>query len=419
MRRVVGYLTAAAFALGATTASSQPADAPATAPAPAARTAPAAAPAAPDREEKAPEKAPLVELHGYVQPLFGVRHRSAALPRDRWEYGGLSSRAGLIVSGEPARGWSYVVHLSLDARTLLFLTGLDLVDRNGDGDVDALSPTRRPATSTIFEEVTIAYRPVDFFTLKMGAMRMPFTVALRSANSALLFPNRPGANEVFQSGADQGILAVGQWLDHRLLASVGVFTGTSLGLLSPDTEARGLVYSVRVDANPLGRLPAAETDFARGPVRFGVGVGGLFRNGSLYSKTGYELADTRDARASASLRFSAYGLFLQAEALRRLSTDNVTSRPNQASGAYVQGSYFIPLTSQLGLAPIARFGGTVEDEVTLPRRTLYIEGGFSFFPRIDLPRPESLRLLLAYQGERRTTDEESAHAVIAQAQLLF
>lgn len=368
-----------------------------------------------------PAKEPIVELHGYVQPQFGVRYRPAALLRDRWEYGGLSSRAGLIVSGTPVTTFSYVVHLSIDARTLQVITGVEAVDTNGDGSIESLVISRRPTVGTLFEEVTMSWHPVDVLTLKMGAMRMPFTVALRSANTNLMFANRPGANEIFQSGSDQGILAAGDWLDGRIQGSLGVFTGTSLGLLPADTDARGLLYSARVDGNPLGKLPRAETDFERGPLRFGLGMGMLFRGGTLYSKTGYELADIQDTRMSASLRVAFRGMFVQAEALRRLATDNVSSRPDQASGGYAQASYFFPVSTTLGigLAPLARVGVTTENERVLPRRTVYIEGGLAVFPRINAPRPEGVRFLLQYVGERRTPEEENAHAVIAQGQILF
>jgi hypothetical protein len=370
-------------------------------------------------EPDAPVRPPLAELHGYLQPQFGLRYRPEALPRDRWEYGGLGTRAGLIVSGTPVEHFRYVLYLSLDVRALLVLSDVDLVDTNGDGSVDALAKTRRPDTRTLFEEVTLTYQPFELLFVKMGAMRMPFTVAAGSSNSALMFPNRPGANEIFQSGSDQGLLAGTSLGGGAVSASVGVFSGTSLGLVPANTVARGLVYSVRVDAAPLGALPAAEVDFKRRSFRFGLGAGGLFRNGSLYTPTGYELAETRDARVSGSVRVAAYGLFVQAEALRRLLTDNVTSRPNQASGGYVQASFFVPLTERLGLAPIGRLGLSVEDEVTLPRRTAYYEAGVSFFPQIAQERPESVRFLVQYQGERRITDDESAHGVLLQAQVLF
>lgn len=376
-------------------------------------------------EKEAAEKAnkrPLLEIHGYIQPQFGVRHRPDALPRDQWEYVGLGTRAGIILSGSPAEMWAYTLHLSVDARTLVLLAGVDAgITQSSDGSSRlSIVQRKRSLTSLFFEEVTIAFTPIEYVTMKVGAMRMPFTVALSSANTALLFPNRPGANEAFQSGADEGALVTGQVLEGRLTGSLGVFTGTSLNLIPVGTEARGPLFSARVDASPLGKLPRADIDFERKGFRFGVGTGALYRTATLYSVSdGYELAQSRDVRISASLRAAFMGGTLQAEVLRRIGTDNLSSRPNQASGGYVQGSYFVPINDRIGLAPIARGGLTVEDEITLPRRTIFLEGGVSFFPRLDLPRPESLRFLIQYQGERRTTDQENAHAVVTQLQVLF
>lgn len=424
-RSTAGGFVALLVASVANAQTAKPADPPATTEA-ATKATPAPAPAqpveaAPNPPEGEKKKEPAIELHGYVQPQFGVRNRPQALPRDRWEYGGLSSRAGIIISGTPVPTFSYIVHLSIDVRALLVITGVELVDKNGDGSIENLMLTRRPAIGTLFEEVTMSWKPLDFFTLKLGAMRMPFTVALRSVNTNLMFANRPGANEIFQSGSDQGLLAAGDWLGGRIQASLGAFTGTSLGLLPPDTDARGLLYSARVDGNPLGKLPRAETDFERGPFRFGLGAGMLYRSGTLFSKAGYELAEIRDTRVSASVRLAWSGLFMQAEALRRLASDNVSSRPDQATGAYAQASFFFPLSTEhgIGMAPIARVGLTNENELTLPRRTLFLEGGLAVFPNINSPRPEGLRFLVQYIGERRTPEEEQAHAVIAQGQLVF
>ncbi len=376
------------------------------------------------------EPAPvMVELHGYVQPAFGARYRPQALARDRWEYGGLSSRAGLIVSGTPVRDFGYVVHLSLDARALLVLTDVQIYNTDSSAGSGAISRTYTPATGTLFEEVSVTYKPISFVSMRLGAMRMPFTVALRSANTALMFVGRPGPNEVFQSGSDLGGLVLAEPLDGRIRASVGVFTGVSLqspvaqfsssNNVRGGVSARGIVWSARLDANPLGQLPQAEVDFAHEGVRFGLGVGGLVRTGTSFASNGYELTQFRDVRASASARFSALGFFAQAEVLRRLVTDNLGSRPNQASGVYAQASYYLPITKGVGLAPLARIGATVEDEATIPRRTTFLEGGLALFPRADQPKPESVRILVQYQGERRTTDDESAHAVLGQVQILF
>lgn len=364
-------------------------------------------------------KESVVELHGYVQPQFGLRYYPGALPADRWQYGGLSSRAGIVISGSPIKDWAYIVHLALDARALYVVTGVDVVDTDGTGGNDALSVFKRPISSTAFEEVTVAYRPLPFLSLKMGAMRVPFTVALRSANTAQMFANRPGANEVFQSGSDQGLLAIGDWLDGKVQASAGVFTGTSLGLLPANTDSRGLLYSARVDGNPLGRLPYSGIDFDRSGFRFGIGVGGLYRDATLFTRSGYELSDVRDVRTSASVRAAFRGAYLQAEGFRRLGADNVSSRPNQATGAYAQGSFFAALPRAIGVAPLGRVGVSTEDELTLPRRTVYIEAGVALFPKIDIPRPDTVRVLAQYLGENRVFEQRKGHAGILQVQVLF
>lgn len=371
--------------------------------------------------QQAPETKtpPLAALHGYLQPQFGFRYRPSALLRDRWEYGALSSRAGLIVSGEPVTHWFYTLHLSLDAEQLSVITGVNLVDVDGDGNADSVDVTRRSAIGTLFEEVSVSYQPANYFLVKAGAMRMPFTVGASSANTALMFPTRAGANDVFQKGSDQGLLMQGQWPDGRISASLGLFNGSSLGLIPNTVTARGLLYSARIDAAPLGTMPPTENDFARLPFRFGIGMGGLYRNGTLYSPTGYELTEHRDLRLSASLRVAWQGFYLQAEGLRRVETDNLSSRPNMATGGYVQSSFFFLVSPFVGLSPIGRAGYTVTDEVTLPRKVVYLEGGLALFPRADLPRPDTVRVLIQYQGENRITDGENAHGLVGQVQLLF
>ncbi len=360
-----------------------------------------------------------VSLHGYLQPQLGAQYRADALPRDKWQFGALSSRAGLIVAGEPIEHWSYVVHLSLDARTLGVVVDASLVDQDGDGSAEGVALARRATVGTVFEEVSASYDPFSWITFKAGAMRMPFTVALSSANTNLMFPNRPGANEVFQSGSDQGGLVHAHFLKRRIEGSVGVFNGASLESFDNRVTARGLAYSVRVDAKPLGQLPAAEIDFTRGSFVFGVGAGLIYRPGTLYDRNGYALSERQDLRVAGSLRLAGYGAFVQAEVFRTLQTDNVAARPEQSSGGYAQISYFVPLSRKVGLAPVARAGFTVREELTLPRRVLYVEGGLALFPRIDQPRPEAVRVLVQYLGEQRLTEEQAAHGVVSSLQLLF
>ncbi len=366
-----------------------------------------------------PEESKVLAIHGYLQPQFGVRLRPGALPAARAEYGALSSRAGIVFSGSPARFFSYVLHLSLDARLLSVVTGVNLVDTNGDGVAEGVDTAKRASLATLFEQVTVAFEPTSWFQLSLGAMRVPFTVSQKSVNTALMFPSRPGPNEVFLSGADQGILAVVHPLDDRVVASLGLYSGASLGLLQEGTTSRSPLFSLRVDVAPFGKLPQAEADFSQGALRIGLGVGGIYTAGTLFGKAGYELTETRDVRMSASFRLAFRGVFLQAEALRRLRTDGVSSRPNVATGAYAQGSVFVKINDAIGIAPVGRLGFSSEDESTRGRRTVYYEAGLALYPAANLARPDTVRVLGQYFGESRTVEAEYAHGGALQVQVLF
>lgn len=355
------------------------------------------------------------EFHGYLQPSFGYKSRPDAVPRDRTEYGAYASKAGFTLRGERFEDWHYTVHLVIDSSAMAVLTDVDLVDRDGGGDPEKLDTTSRDVTGTLIEEISIRYQPWSFFGLTAGQMRIPFTVAHRSANTALMFPTRAGPNEEFLSGSDRGLLAEVSVLEGRTRASAGAFHGGSLLLSSELESTRGLVYSLRTDVEPLGQLPAAENDFERGPFRFGIGFGLLFRDAKVYDATGYEATVVRDVRVSASLRAMFAGIYLQSEILRRLRTDNLSSRPEQTTGFYGQASYYFPIVKKVALSPIARVGKTIEDETVRPLETLFIEGGLALYPAADQESPNDLRLLVQYVGERRVSEEgENAHGAIGQ-----
>ncbi len=368
---------------------------------------------APKVEEPERETGP--EFHGYLQPSFGYKSRPDAVPRDRTEYGAYASKAGFSLEGERFEHWHYKVHLVVDARAIAVLTDVALVDRDGGGDPERVDATQRDLTATLIEEVSVRYQPFEFIGVTAGQMRIPFTVAHQSANTALMFPTRAGPNEVFLSGSDRGMLGKLSFLDGRTRASFGAFHGGSLLLSSELKNTRGLVYSMRTDVEPLGELPGTENDFERGPFRFGLGFGLLYRNANVYDSTGYEATVERDVRVSASLRAMFAGIYLQSEFLRRQQTDNLSSRPQQTTGYYGQASYYLPLGGKVALSPIARVGKTIEDETVKPLETLFIEGGLAFFPAADQEHPNDLRILLQYVGERRISEEgENAHGATGQ-----
>ena len=118
-----------------------------------------------------------------------------------------------------------------------------------------------------------------------------------------------------------------------------------------------------------------------------------------------------DFRYTASVAGSFKGLFLQAELIRRSATDDYAGRPAAATGVYAQGSYFIPVSTAFGVAPIGRIGSLVVDEAFAPRKTRTLDTGISFYPFIE--DPTALKVILQYSHERSIRDAEGGHSVLA------
>jgi hypothetical protein len=350
------------------------------------------------------------ELSGYLQPQVGMTYRPDGLPRDRFEYGASATAAGLEITGEPWQRWGYDVHLVVAGESREVVTGVEVVDSNGDGVADEVSTDSELSPSLLVERAAITYQPVELFGVVVGQMRIPFTAQEQSPQTALMFPQRSGPNEVFLKGPDLGALAVLTIQDDLVRASLGAFNGS--GAPVGESEERGLVYSARIDANPFG-----EGDLERGRLRIGVGAGFLYYPATVYDAAGYLASRIRDLRASASFRLAARGVYLQAEVLRRQRTDSLSSRPVVATGAYAQGSWFLPVRSPIGWAPIARIGYAAEDQGFAPRDTLFLEAGLTAYPRPE--EPDSLKVVAQYLGERRLSEGEDAHGAILQLQLTW
>ncbi len=382
---------------------------------------PAEKPAAPAAAEpKAAETKDLdlkrFELEGYVNAGVGLTSRPRALPRDRLTYGLRSSRAGIIISGTPYERFSYTVHFGVNPEAVAVVTGVEVVDKNGDETNRGTSTKTKELTVVPVEEVSITYQPLSWLSFKGGHFYMPFSPAAAVIITSQMFPTRPESTELFMVGADQGLMTQVDALDDRLHVSAGVFNGSSLELRVPETTPLAPVYNVFLDVHPLGKMPRVEGDPARGPFRFALGGGALYRNGALFDSTGYESTRFREIRIDGALRLSFRGLFVQAEYLRRLQTDELSGRPASATGAYAQASYFQPVVGRFAVAPLARYGYAREDELFAPRRVTELEVGVALYPRADLPEPDKLRFIVQYDGEFREPESDIAHGGVVHMQ---
>lgn len=379
----------------------------------------AAAAAAADEKDGGGEGLDLkrFDLEGYVNAGVGATTRPRALPRDRLTYGLRSSVAGIIVKGTPYEHFSYTVHFGVNPEALAVVTDVDVVDKNGSETSLSASTKTSDVTIVPVEEVSITYSPLEWLSFKGGHFYMPFSPAAAVIITSQMFPTRPGSTQLFMIGADQGLMSSVNLLDERIQMSAGAFNGSSLELRVPQTTPLGPAYTFFLDVQPLGKIARIEGDPKRGPFRFALGGGAIYRTGVLFDTTGYESTRFREVRIDGALRVAVRGLFVQGEYLRRLQTDDLSGRPASATGAYAQASYFQPIVGKLALAPIARYGFARQDELFAPRSVTELELGVAIYPRADLDEPDKLRFILQYDGEFREPESDVAHGGVLHMQL--
>ncbi len=366
-----------------------------------------------------------VKLGGYLNAGFGFTYVPQALPRDEITYG-FFGRAGLVVEARPYEMWRGKLNIIFDAEALEALTNARLIDSDSDGSLDNILITKRQIPGHIIQDAWVAFEPTDWFYLRAGGMRIPFSLQQQSSNTSTLFPNRSRPNEQFLSGADFGAQAGVEAFDGILLASVGAFAGSSLGLnvgegAGPiNVTGRGVVFSGRVDVNPFGDFPFGEGGPYQRDFRLGVGFGALVRPLTLFDvNTGTEPRSVLDVRMAASLRMSVQGLYLSVEYFRRQQSDSISFRDEVADGAYAQAGFYFPVAGPVGLEPIARVGFVNEDQTFDPRLTGYLSGGINLYPTTDVGKGDGVRFTLQYLGQRRFTEVEEAHGVRAAIRFKF
>jgi hypothetical protein len=334
---------------------------------------------------------------GFVTFTAAATSVSTARPRSEFDYSGQAA-GGIAATGTPFEKWTYLAYITLGA-------GADSVT----GVSGSISP----------EQITLAFAPVEELTLQAGYMRIPFSVAAAAVITNVMFPARPQATELFQSGADAGFLAGYEHAKGYLKVKVGLFDGLSLGLTLPNYVTRGGVLSGWVDVAPFGKMPPLEGDTERGPFRMAIGGGVLYRPEVVYDIAGYQGVHIADVRVSAALRIAVAGLFLQGEYLQDIQRDDLSDRPRIARGTYGQGSFYVPIKPKVAFAPITRLGWSVQDEGFFPLRIVSFDTGLAFYPRGDISSPGSLRIVLEYLSERHVDEGETAYGALASALMHF
>ena len=369
--------------------------------------------ATPTAEAANDKKAALIRTHGYVSPQFQAVWRPDARPVDQSRVGMTKSKAGLLFDGRVSAHWSFKIHFVVGGETFSALTTAKPVDENNDGSTDSVHTESEEAMTDMVVESTVTYRPIDAFALQLGRMRIPFTSQAQSPNTDLMFPERSGPNQAFIKGSDMGALAKTDLFEGRLKGSVGVFNGTSTNALK--TSRQGVLYTARVDVNPLGDFGFSETSEWAGPFLVGVGSGAIYNPYTAYDTAGYATVSVTDSRYSASARMSFYGLYVVAELLYRQQLDSMSSRPVWGSGWYGQAGWHLPH----GFEPMFRMGSATIDESFDPQTTRWIDMGLNFYPALKAKQVDQVKITLHYLNEHRVDENERAQGVSSRVQVSF
>lgn len=352
-----------------------------------------------------------VETHGYVAPQFQAVWRPDARPVDKSRVGMTGSKAGLIFDGKVSPVWGFRVHFVLGEDTFRALTEARPVDEDNDGTTDEVYTESKDALSNMVVESTVSYQPIDAFKLILGQMRIPFSSQAQSPNTDLLFPERAGPNEAFLSGSDMGVLAHTALFEERLVGSVGAFNGTSTNIFK--TERHGVLYTGRIDVNPLGAFGFSETSEWAGPFLLGLGSGLIYNPYTAYDRAGYATVSVKDTRYSVSARTAFYGLYVVGEFLSRQQLDSMSSRPQWGSGWYGQVGWHLPH----GFEPIFRMGESTIDEAFDPQTTRWLDMGLNYYPALKASRRDQVKITLHYLSENRVDEDERASGLSTRVQV--
>lgn len=296
------------------------------------------------------------QLFGSLRPMLGVAYHGNAVERDRWGYGVAGSSIDVGVDAKAGAGVSGALYVSV------------MTDRDDQG---------RATGAVGLERAVIAYEPVRDLSFLVGRDAVPLSAQSATPTVGRVFPTRVVLNDTFVLPADVG----GQVRFHTPYVSTfaGMWNGiASDAKLEPGATERGFLYSLRVEVTPLGPFQFNEST-RPATLRVGLGAAATYRAATTYTPTGSEGVRSRDLRAAASLRAAWRGLFVQTEVLRKQVTDDLSMRPDVATGAYVQASWRFR-AGRAELAPLARAGVQRVRQLSMPATGSTFEIGAAIFP---------------------------------------
>lgn len=320
---------------------------------------------------------------GSLRPTFAMIQRDTPAARDRLTYGLGGSRVDLGLDAAAGAGVSALLYVRV-------------ASEDGEGRIE-------------LDRALVRYEPTRFLRFGVGRDKVPLSAQSATPTAARLFPTRIALDDTFVRPIDVGASA--SVVTDKVTTIAGVWNGAGGdAMLEPGATERGLIYAARVEVTPLGAFAFDETKTSD-QLKLALGAGASYRAATAFTPAGNAGTRSRDLRATASVRVGWRGLYAQAEVLRRQITDDLSMRPDVATGGYVQASWQLS-THGVGIGPLFRAGVERVRQLSAPATGSSVEAGAMISPARRLQ-------IVALFGRIAEPDTEVAQQLTTQIRVPF
>ena len=186
-----------------------------------------------------------------------------------------------------------------------------------------------------------AYEPADWFQLRVGQFKVPYSRGRMTRERNQLFTKRADLIQDFVPGRDIGVGIRSRLLEKKLELYTGVFTGNGQNEFRDDGKGKPLV-SARVAVSPLGRFRYRAGDLERSPrpkVSFGINL--AWSDDDVVDPDGFlRTIEGEKLLYGADVAFKYRGFYAQAE-VHHANFWPDEGREFRAGGFMVQAAYLV------------------------------------------------------------------------------
>lgn len=362
---------------------------------------PAKAPAA--AEKPAPDDASPVEVSGGHKPTVELSNGPAKArlfgslgPAVDFKYTPTATDADRMKGGVAASNAGLGLHAQIST-----LSGIAYV---------SVTAPQNDNSFVHLDRATLRWQPIKYLQLSAGHEPIPLDLQAATPMATMMFPQALPWHGQFSPVAKAGGQIAG--LHEYGGVWVGIWDGFAPSFVDQIFEERGIMTSARVEVTPLGSF-AFDENVKDIPLRIGIGAGVTYREATGYLADGMATRRSRDLRAAGSVRVGFRDLLVELEVMRKQITDDLSMRPDVATGAYAQASWRLRIDTWQ-LVPLARVGMYTIRQMSAPAQGTSAELGLGTIPWPS----DRVRVIGLYQYDGNP-DVGTSHRGVLQARLSF